>query len=158
MANSPVASSAALFGEVFRRARIARGLTQTEIVARLDSYTELVGLDSSRAPAAPPVAPFLGKDPSWVSRIESGQVAKLDRPTILALCWSLDCSPLECCAFLLAAGLSPYPPLRTAGDAALRRYLALAKALPPDDMPDAGMAKPRPGPDKPPPSRPPSPR
>lgn len=112
-----------VFGTLFRLERTRRGLTQVAIVDRLDAdaYRE----DGDEPPA------WANKAPSWLSHVESGHVAKLDRTLVTALCRALGCAREERTALLLAAGLSPYPiPAAASDDEMLRWYRAAAAALP----------------------------
>ena len=100
------------------------------IVERLDALESLpdaVPVNTRRRSALP----WFGKDACWVSRVESGDVAKLDRRTVVALCRALDCSHRDRTALLLAAGLSPYPiPACESWEELLRWYRCAAELLP----------------------------
>lgn len=122
-----------VFGQLFKMEREQRGLTQAAVVERLDaleSPPDAVGANTRRRAALP----WFGKDASWVSRIESGDVAKLDRRTVVALCRVLDCSRRDRAALLLAAGLSPYPIPACESWEELLAWYRCAAAL----LPDAG--------------------
>jgi len=81
-----------VFGLLFNHLRCCRGLTQENVVDLLDALE----------------GRWLGKDMSWVSRIESGKVAKLDRETVEVLAHVLDCDETERDALMLAAGFTPH--------------------------------------------------
>jgi transcriptional regulator with XRE-family HTH domain len=127
-----------VFGRLFRLERERRGLTQAAIVERLDALAYPEGSTRARGPWAE-------KDPSWVSRIEAGAVAKLDRRIVSALCRALDCDKQERAALLLAAGFSPYPIPACDSWLELGQWYRCAAAL----LPEAGRitAALRPGPD-----------
>ncbi len=119
-----------VFGQLFKLERERRGLTQAAVVERLDALADATesGRGGRRRAVA---APWAGRSACWVSRVESGDVAKLDRGIVVALCRALGCDRQGRVALLLAAGLSPYPiPVCVSWEELLRWYGRAAELLP----------------------------
>lgn len=121
-----------VFGQLFRLESERRGLTQAAVVERLDALESSPDAGANTRRRA---LPWFGKDASWVSRVESGDVAKLDRRAVVALCRALDCGRRDRAALLLAAGLSPYPIPACESWEELQRWYRRAAEL----LPDAGQ-------------------
>ena len=92
-------SPLALFGRCFREQRLQRRLTQEEVLERLIAL-EPCELSPSR---------HENRLPSWLSRVESGEVPRLDPATIRDLAGALGCDEVDQNALLLAAGFWPLP-------------------------------------------------
>ena len=81
------AEARTMFGRGLQEARVARGLTQEDLIGRLNALWE----DDPRSARPGVSAPiWYDHDASWVSRLEAGQVMKLTPDLVDALCRALE--------------------------------------------------------------------